>query len=183
MKKILFNFLLLVVFLGFQKTANAQIFASNERYSESSLHISVGAEGMYNINPGKNYYKAGVGGTLRFQYDLTQNLGLTLTSGFYNITHDKGPRSLTKEDIKFIPVKFGGKAYFLPEWYLGGEVGVGYIDPSIVPRTQTHFVKVIAPSIGYESNHIDASFRYENINNQNNYVSVVALRLAYIFNF
>jgi hypothetical protein len=172
-------------------SVKAQVFGSNERYSEYLWHVSVGAEGLYNINPGTNYYTGGGGATIKGQYDVTQNLGVTLSTGYYYVKADtRTNRSVNSADFKYIPLKIGTKAYFLPEAYFGAEIGVGYADPSLEReadkdvslRTGSHFSKVIAPAIGYETNHFDASLRYENINHQNHYKSFIGIRLAYIFN-
>ncbi|WP_158828468.1 hypothetical protein [Mucilaginibacter lacusdianchii] len=189
MKKTLLILVLFIAFMG-NKSVKAQVFASNERYSEYLWHVSFGVEGLYNINPGKNYYTGGYGGSLKAQYDVTQNLGVTISTGYFFINHDTRPGTVNTADFKYIPVKLGAKAYFLPEFYLGGEVGVASVDPSLgqentreKPDFTSKFAKVIAPSVGYETNNFDASIRYENINHQNKYKSFVALRVAYIFNW
>lgn len=168
-------------------TVKAQLLGNNERYSQYVSHVNVGIEGFYNINPGSKTYNPGVGFSIKYQYDLTQNLGLTIGTGYAVITADNsrtyGTNPNLRPDLKLIPLRFGAKAYFLPEFYLGGEVGVAYADPYIDDKSKSHFSKFLAPSIGYETNHLDLSFRYENVNHQNNYVSFVALRAAYTFNF
>ena len=181
MKKI-YYLLVLIVAIFSATTAKAQLLGNNERYSEYQFHVNVGLDGYYNINPGSKTYNPGVGISAKFQYDVTQNLGLTAGLGYSVVTANTSTRAST-QDLKLIPFKLGAKAYFLPEWYLGGEVGVAYADPYIDARSGSHFSKVLAPSIGYESNHLDLSFRYENINHQNSYVSFIALRAAYLFNF
>lgn len=164
-------------------TVKAQLLGNNERYSQYVNHINVGLDGLYNINPGSDTYKPGIGISLKYQYDVTQNLGLTFGVGYAVVNADKRNGFNNGNDLKLIPVRLGAKAYFLPEFYLGGEVGVAYADPFIDPKSQSHFSKLLAPSIGYETNHLDLSFRYENINHQNSYVSFIALRAAYSFNF
>jgi hypothetical protein len=168
-------------------TVKAQLLGNNERYSQYEFHVNVGVDGFYNINPGSKTYNPGVGISAKFQYDVTQNLGLTFGLGYSVITADNsrvyGANPVLRPDLKLIPVRLGAKAYFLPEFYFGGEVGVAYADPYIDPKSKSHFSKFLAPSVGYETNHLDLSFRYENINHQNNYVSFLALRAAYTFNF
>ena len=184
------NFYILIILIAAVFSANnakAQLLGNNERYSQYEFHVNAGIDGYYNINPGSKTYNPGVGASVKFQYDITQNLGLTFGVGYAVITADNsrvnGSSPLLREDLKLIPVRFGAKAYFLPEFYLGGEVGVAYADPYIDGRSKSHFSKFLAPAIGYETNHLDLSLRYENINHQNSYVSFVALRAAYSFNF
>ena len=165
----------------------AQLMGNNERYSQYEYHINVGVEGLYNINPGSNTYHPGVGISAKFQYDVTQNLGVTLGTGYSIITADnsgaKGSKPTLRDDLKIIPLRLGAKAYFLPEFYLGGELGFAYIDPYLDPKSMSHTSKFLAPSIGYETNHLDLSFKYENYSHQNTYMSFFALRAAYSFNF
>ena len=186
MKKNLQLLILFAVFFS-ATTVKAQLLGNNERYSEYQFHVNAGIEGFYNVNPGSSTYNPGVGASVKFQYDVTQNLGLTFGVGYAVNTADNskvyGANPVLRKDLKLIPVRLGAKAYFLPEFYLGGEVGVAYADPFIDPKSQSHFSKFLAPSIGYETNHLDLSFRYENINHQNAYVSFLAIRAAYIFNF
>ncbi|MFD1255652.1 outer membrane beta-barrel protein [Mucilaginibacter terrae] len=168
-------------------TVNAQLLGNNERYSQYEFHVNAGVDGLYNINPGSKTYNPGIGISAKFQYDVTQNLGLTFGLGYAVITADNsrvyGTNPTLRPDLKLIPVRLGAKAYFLPEFYLGGEVGIAFADPYIDARSGSNFSKFLAPSIGYETNHLDFSFRYENINHQNSYVSFIALRAAYVFNF
>jgi hypothetical protein len=186
MKKIFYLLTLIAASLS-STSVKAQLLGNNERYSQYVYHINVGVEGLYNINPGQSTYNPGFGISAKFQYDVTQNLGLTIGSAYTVITADNskvfGSNPNLRPDLKIVPLRLGAKAYFLPEFYFGGEVGVAYVDPYLAVRTQSKFAKILAPSVGYETNHLDVSFRYENINNQNTYISFVALRAAYIFNF
>lgn len=186
MKNLLRVLILIATIFG-ATTVKAQLLGNNERYSQYEFHVNVGVDGYYNMNPGSGTYNPGVGISAKFQYDVTQNLGLTFGVGYSVITADNskvfGNATALTPDLKFVPVRLGAKAYFLPEFYFGGEVGVAYVDPYLDPKTKSHFSKFIAPSVGYETNHLDLSFRYENINHQNNYVSFIALRAAYSFNF
>ncbi|UEG52072.1 hypothetical protein LLH06_13990 [Mucilaginibacter daejeonensis] len=186
MKNIL-RVLILLTTVFSVSTVKAQLLGNNERYSQYVSHVNVGVEGFFNINPGGKTYKPGFGVSAKYQYDVTQNLGITFATGYSVINSNKsvvyGTDPNYPGDLKIIPAKLGAKAYFLPEFYFGGEVGVGYVKPFIDPKSQSHFSKIIAPSVGYETNKLDLSFRYENINHQNAYVSFVVLRAAYLFNF
>jgi hypothetical protein len=186
MKKI-YYLTILIAALFSTTSVKAQLLGNNERYSQYIYHFNIGVDGLYNVNPGQSTYNPGVGISAKFQYDITQNLGLTVGTGYTVITADNsnvlGSNPNLRPDLKIVPLRLGAKAYFLPEFYFGGEVGVAYVDPYLAARTRSKFAKILAPAVGYETNHLDVSFRYENINNQNTYVSFVALRAAYIFNF
>ncbi|MDT3404958.1 outer membrane beta-barrel protein [Mucilaginibacter terrae] len=179
--------LLLIATVFSVTTVKAQLLGNNERYSQFVNHVNVGIDGLYNINPGNKTYNPGFGASIKYQYDVTQNLGVTIGTGYYVMTADNsrafGSNANLTPDLKLIPLRLGAKAYFLPEFYLGGEVGVAYADPYIDKDTKSHFSKLIAPSVGYETNKLDFSFRYENVNHQNDYVSFIAIRIAYNFNF
>jgi hypothetical protein len=180
MKNNLYVLAVLFAVIFSASSAKAQLLGNNERYSQYVSHVNVGLDALFNINPGSGTYSPGFGASIKYQYDVTQNLGLTFGVG-YNVINSK--KSGSTPDLKLIPLRLGAKAYFLPEFYLGGEVGVAYADPYIDNKTKSHFSKFLAPSVGYETNHLDLSLRYENINHQNVYVSFVALRAAYTFNF
>jgi hypothetical protein len=179
--------LLLIATVFSVTTVKAQLLGNNERYSQYVYHVNIGVDGLYNINPGSKTYNPGFGISGKFQYDVTQNLGLTFGVGYTVITADNsrvyGTNPDLRPDLKMIPVKLGAKAYFLPEFYLGGEFGLVYADPYIDNKSKSHLGKVLAPAIGYETNHLDLSVRYENTSHHNVYVSFVALRAAYSFNF
>jgi len=165
-------------------TAKAQLLGNNERYAQYVSHINVGLEGLYAQNPGHQVYRGGVGFSIKYQYDVTQNLGVTAGTGYYVLpTVNKNSNPFPRPDFKMIPLRLGAKAYFLPEAYFGGELGVAYVDPYVNQNSQSHFAKLLAPSVGYETNHLDLSFRYENVNHNGDYVSFMTLRAAYIFNF
>jgi hypothetical protein len=181
MKKILLLLALAPCF--FVTSVKAQLLGNNERYSQYEFHVNVGLDGMYNVNPGSNTYKPGAGASIKFQYDVTQNLGFTVGTGYFVLPADKFNNINRGNDLKLIPFRLGAKAYFLPEFYFGGEVGIAYADPYIDSKSQSHFSKLLAPAVGWETNHLDVSFRYENVNHQAEYVSFVALRVAYLFNF
>ena len=168
-------------------TVKSQLLGNNERYSQYVYHVNVGVDGLYNINPGSKSYKPGFGVSGKFQYDVTQNLGVTFGVGYTVVNTDNsriyGTNPNLKPSLKMVPVKLGAKAYFLPEFYFGGEVGLLYVDPYVDYKSKSHLAKILAPSVGYETNHLDVSFRYENISEKNVYLSFIALRSAYSFNF
>lgn len=180
--KIKITFLILLG-LFVNKSTYAQLLGSaNSRYSEYQWHISVGLEGLLNASPGSTYYNPGIGGTARLQYDLTQNIGLTFTTGYY-LLPGKTNATVMQPDLKLIPVKLGAKAYFSPNWYLMGEVGLASAHPYLNLQTKSRFSKIIAPAIGYETSRLESSLAFMNVHHKGDYVSNVVLRVAYNFNF
>lgn len=176
----------LLILLGsfiISKSTYAQLLGTaNSRYSEYQWHVSVGVEGLLNSSPGSTYYSPGIGGTVRLQYDLTQNVGLTATTGYY-LLPGKTNSTVTQPDLKLIPFKLGAKAYFTPNWYFMGEVGLASAHPYLNLQTKSHFSKIIAPAIGYETSKLETSLAYMNVHHKGDYVSNIVLRVAYNFNF
>ena len=138
----------------------------------------------FGINGGlplENPYDFSLGADARLQYDLSQKYSLTLTTGFSNMFV-----SGDNNDLGYIPAKAGFKAFVLKDQlYLMGEVGAafavtnGYNDTSLL----------LSPAIGYATDKIDISLRYEHFNDfpvlKNDVVKdglgQISLRLAYGF--
>jgi hypothetical protein len=177
----------LLILLGsfiISKSSYAQLLgAANSRYSEYQWHISVGAEGLLNSSPGSSYYSPGIGGTVRLQYDLTQNVGLTATTGYYLLPGKSSAPIAAQPDLKLIPFKLGAKAYFTPNWFLMGEVGLASARPYLNVQSRSKFSKIIAPAIGYETSRLETSLAFMNVHHKGDYVSNIVLRVAYNFNF
>lgn len=138
----------------------------------------------FGINGGlplDNPYNFNLGADARIQYDLSKKYSVTFTTGFSNMF-----ASGDTNDLGYIPAKAGFKAFVLKDQlYLMGEVGAafavtnGYNDTSLL----------LSPAIGYATDKIDISLRYEHFNDfpviKNNVVKEglgqISLRLAYGF--
>ncbi|WDF55099.1 hypothetical protein [Mucilaginibacter sp. KACC 22063] len=182
MKKYLFS-LTIIAFCFKLNTAKAQFSVATKK--ENTWHLEVGANGLYDLNPGKKYYTAGFGAQLAGIYYPNEFVGITLTTGYFDLPGKK--RTVNRTEIKqpnfqFVPLKLGVRGFFVPKWYLAGEFGLGYATPDI--GNNTHFAKTIAPGLGYEDldSGLDVSLRYENMHHQGNYVSMIALQVAYSIN-
>lgn len=118
-----------------------------------------------------DYFNWALGGDVRLQYDMTKRTSLTLTTGFTNLFGDGDV-----PDLGFIPAKAGFKAFvWEDQFYVLGEVGAGFA----VTNDYDETTFLWSPGIGYATDVIDISVRYEGMNDF--HADQIALRLAYGF--
>jgi len=131
--------------------------------------------------PLQDPYDYNIGADVRIQYDLSKRYSLTLTTGFSNFFV-----SGKDNDLGYIPVKGGFKAFVLKDkLYLLGEVGAAFAVTNDYDKTSF----LLSPGIGYATETIDISLRYEHYSDfpilENDIVDKglgqVALRIAYGF--
>lgn len=132
--------------------------------------------------PLQDPYKVNIGGDIRFQYDLSKRYSLTLTTGFNNF-FVKGDDN----DLGYIPLKGGFKAFVLKErLYILAEAGAAFAVTNDYDKTSF----LVSPGIGYATDMIDISLRYEHYTDfptlESNGsvgkgVGQIALRFAYGF--
>ncbi|WP_298396894.1 hypothetical protein [Flavobacterium sp.] len=131
--------------------------------------------------PTNDPYDFNLGADARLQYDLSKKYSLTLTTGFSNMFV-----SGDDNDLGYIPAKAGFKAFVLKDkLYLMGEVGAAFAVTNNYDKTSL----LLSPSIGFATNKIDISLRYDHFNDfpvlKDNTVDkglgLVSLRLAYGF--
>lgn len=125
----------------------------------------------------------GLGGDVRLQYDLSEYTSFTLTTGYSNFFVKDEFSDVGVDDLGFIPVKLGFKGFVIgKEVYLLGEVGGAFDVTSDDPK---HSV-ILSPGIGYATNVLDLSLRYEfyptwETAPDDKGVSQLAFRVAYGF--
>ncbi|WP_395043110.1 hypothetical protein [Flavobacterium sp.] len=127
-------------------------------------------------------YDFNLGADVRVQYDLSKQYSLTFTTGFSNMFV-----SGKNNDLGYIPAKAGFKAFVLKDkLYLMGEVGAAFAITNGYNKTSL----LISPVIGYATDIIDISLRYEHYNDfpvleSNNTIGEgldqISLRIAYGF--
>ncbi|RYY30320.1 MAG: hypothetical protein EOP41_00840 [Sphingobacteriaceae bacterium] len=171
---------MLIVALSTQTQAQTVYKAKTSRDSKSTFRMGLGLEGAY---PTKDFSNFMLGGTVRLQYDLANNLSLTLTPGYYHFFDKSGYGQVTDKGTYFnsgldmIPVKLGVKSFFAPNFYLSAEAGAGF---ELNHAQQTKLI--LAPGIGFASNSgIDLGLRYENFSGNNSSYGLIGLRVAYGF--
>ncbi|WP_460693356.1 hypothetical protein [Mucilaginibacter puniceus] len=162
-------------------TGVALLIGSNAKAQtnpSSAFRFGIGLEAGVPTGNASNVSNFSLGGTARLQYGLTNDLALTLTSGYYNMfgKHVAGSSTIKYGDIGIVPLKAGIKAFFAQNLYFGAEVGAGFETNS---GGSTKFIA--SPALGWANKTWDVSARYENFAGQNNNYGLVGLRLAYGF--
>jgi hypothetical protein len=183
------KYLLLVITVTLSILANkAKAQYYNNTYREDSWHVTIGPDFLGVINPSQpstttinhktaTYSRYGLGASIKAEYYPSPFVGLTIGTGFEYIP-SKAPASAS--DYTLVPFKIGAKAFFSQTMYLGAEAGLGYGNPSYY---DSHLVKIISPSIGYNNNDSgwDINLRYEVNHLKGNYISALGLHIAYSF--
>lgn len=143
---------------------------AQEKNSTDVLRFGIGLEAGMPTQDGSNFE---LGATARMQYDLSNNVSLMLTPGYYHFFAKDGYGS----DLGMVPVKAGFKAFFATNYYFSGEAGAGF---EINHAKNTKLI--LAPGIGYANDKgLDLGLRYENFSGQSNNYGMVGLRVAYGF--
>ncbi|RYZ94337.1 MAG: hypothetical protein EOP47_28030 [Sphingobacteriaceae bacterium] len=155
-------------------TAVAIFLGSNvyaQTSEKSAWRLGFGLEGGIptgDIEDGSSFQ---LGGTARLQYGVSDNLALTLTSGYYNFF---GKNNV--EDLSLVPVKLGLKTFFTDNLYFGAEAGAGF-----ETRDNGNTKLLLAPALGWADQHWDFGVKYENFSGSDSNYGVVGLRVAYGF--
>ncbi|MGL2966218.1 hypothetical protein [Flavobacterium sp. XGLA_31] len=181
MKTIFSNAKLVVVLCLFTTTT---VLAQEAKQETKEKKYDQGFRLGFAINgglPTKDPYDYNLGADVRIQYDLSTRYSLTLTTGFSNFFV-----SGKDNDLGYIPVKGGFKAFVLKDkLYLLGEVGAAFAVTNDYDKTSF----LISPGIGYATDALDISLRYEHYSDfpilENDIpgtgLGQIALRLAYGF--
>ncbi len=166
-----------VIAILFTTNVNAQTTPVNK------FRFGIGVEGGIPTGDINNFSNFELGGTARLQYGLSNNLALTLTSGYYNFfaksssaTIDGVTYTAKPKDQGLVPAKVGIKAFFTQNLYFGAEAGAGF-ETSYANNTKL----LLSPALGYATKSWDVGVRYENISGQSDNYGTVALRVAYGF--
>lgn len=138
----------------------------------------------FGINGGlplDNPYDYNLGADARIQYDFSKKYSITATTGFSNMFV-----SGKDNDLGYIPAKVGFKAFVLKDQlYLMGEAGAAFAVTNGYNKTSL----LLSPAIGYATDKIDISLRYEHFNDfqvlknevLKDGLGQISLRLAYGF--
>ena len=167
---------LLLILVGFTN-AFAQEKNTTTNFDQG-FRLGFGINAGY---PFSDIYNFNLGADARLQYDLSKRYSVTLTTGFNNyfVPGDNN-------DLGYIPLKAGFKAFILKDkLYLMGEVGSAFAVTNGYNKTSL----LLSPAIGYATDKIDISLRYEYLNDfptiKNNEITnglgQISLRLAYGF--
>ena len=117
-----------------------------------------------------------LGADARLQIPLGNSFSAIATTGYYHFfkNEDKG----ITEGVGIIPLKGGLKYFPVKDFYIAGEVGVGFLTKDADDNTSF----VYSPSVGFAfANGLDVSLKYEDYTKYEGYASPLALRIAYGF--
>ncbi|MDI9256959.1 hypothetical protein [Flavobacterium sedimenticola] len=168
---------MLVVFGLLASTALSAQETASKNYDQG-FRLGFGINGGLPLHEPYDY---NLGGDIRLQYDLSKRYSITLTTGFSNFFV-----SGKDNDLGYIPTKLGFKAFVLRDkLYLLGEAGYAVT----VTNDYHENSFIISPGIGYATDIIDISLRYEYYNDfpilenntENTGLGQIALRIAYGF--
>ncbi len=144
--------------------------------SETPLKFSVGAEVHLPVGDMADGYSVGFGGTVQADYNLDEQLALTLNAGYLNFTGKKiGGFKVPNSGL--VPVLAGIKYTFNGNVYASAQLGASFGTEKGDGTAFTY-----APGIGYKfSPNFDALVKYTGWSNDGNSSSAVGLRVAYTF--
>ena len=173
--KTVFKVVTLLLFISVSTGFAQETSATNY---DQGFRLGIGVNAGY---PFQDPYDFNLGVDARLQYDLSQRYSLTLTTGFSNMFV-----SGDDNDLGYIPVKAGFKAFILKDQlYLLGEAGAAFAVTNGYDKTSL----LISPGIGYATDKIDISLRYDyfkdfptlNNGNLDEGLGLLSLRVAYGF--
>jgi hypothetical protein len=184
-----------IKFLAIAVTAVSIFFANQVKAqtpTPSKWRFGIGVEGGIPTGNANDISNFELGGTARLQYGFSNNLALTLTSGYYNFfgktytstfTDATSTTTVTVKgrSLGIIPAKAGIKWFFTNNLYLAGEAGAGFVMHTTVDDAPKDTKFIWSPGIGWANKHWDVGARYENFSGQEYHYGVAALRLAYGF--
>lgn len=142
------------------------ITSAQEKTSFRKFRLGIGVEGNLPGSDLKKAYSFGTGLTLRAQYNLTEQVGITLTSGAIAFIPKDMSGSSAKAALD-IPVKIGGKYLFNRYFYAMGELGISsvrvfYKDANDkIQHTPASSSFTYAPGVGVQLGFVDIGLRYE----------------------
>ncbi len=148
---------------------------------EHALRFNIGLETSVPTGSATIGSNFSLGGTVRFQYGITNNFALTITGGAYHFfakINPNDPSGGRYDSYGVIPLKAGIKEFFLPNIYVGAEAGVAMESLDNQFFGPKRFL--LSPAVGYGNKHFDVGLHYENFSGGAQY-GLVALRLAYGF--
>lgn len=160
----------------------ANIVKAQSRTGANDWRFGIGVEAGVPTGNASDVSNFMLGGTARLQYGAAKNVGLTLTSGYYNMFGKEFANTgVNYPSVGIIPVKAGIKAYTNGGFYISGEVGAGFETKSRYANGDKDTKLILSPGVGYSWTNVDLGVRYENFSGQSNNYGIVAARLAYGF--
>lgn len=184
--------ILTAAFFLFGLSTQAQVGDSQTKQTSEiqgkRFKINLGVEGALPMGDLKNGYSFGAGLTFRFLYKVTQQFGVTFTTGAIGFApKDLNNLNPNSKILLTIPFKAGGRYMITDNFYGMAEIGTTQImdfhanqtNGNIEHTTTSAFT--YAPSIGVLLGGLDASLRYETMSKSGTSSSFLSLRLGFFF--
>jgi len=159
-------------------TAIAILFVSKvkaQTSEKSAWRLGIGVEAGLPVGDISDGYSFVLGGNARLQYGVSNNLALTLTSGYSNFFNkeDENPDG----GFGVVPIKVGVKSFFTDNLYFGAEAGAGFITQKENSNTKL----LLTPTLGWADKSWDFGVKYDHYAGQGSSFGTIGLRVAYGF--
>ena len=168
------KFIAVICLLSFANNSYSQ--ESTQKYIRN-FKYGVGVNTGYPFNDPYNF---NLGGDVRVQYNISKTYSISFTTGYNNLFIEDA------KDFSYVPIKVGYKSFIFSNGvYVMGEIGAAL---SVTDEYKENSM-LFAPSIGYATEYVDISVRYEFLKDfpaiRDNVVDKglgqIMLRLAYGF--
>ncbi len=188
MKKLILSLLIAAGTISFAQAQNKASSSLNKAKLGVGLDFGV-PTGIGGLD---NYYSIGFGGAGKLELPVSNSFNFTFTTGYMTYYTKKQVkayremfsalfnRSYSAND-GFIPVKAGGKYYFVPNFYGEAEIGVLF---GINNNSGNSFIYAPGFGVSYpvaDGRDIDFGVRYEGWSQSGGNTGQVAFRIAYKF--
>ncbi|MET4082829.1 hypothetical protein ABIB40_002793 [Pedobacter sp. UYP30] len=152
--------------------AVAVFFTSNANAQSRNFGIGLNA-GI----PTETGGQFAIGGDLRYQFNIDEQLSIPITVGYTNLSYKYGN---VKVNSGYIPVKVGAKYFFDKSG--SGVYGLAELGAAFGTDSPSKTSFVYSPAIGYSwDNGLDLAAKYEGLARDGRTGGYVGLRLAYGF--
>lgn len=164
--------------------ASALFFSTNVNAQSRNLGIGLNL-GVPTANGGQ----FAIGGDVRYQFNIDEQLSIPITAGYTNLSYkydrnDANSGYVSTSSVKsyfgYIPVKVGAKYYFANTG--SGLYGLAELGASFLTTKGAGTAFVYSPAIGYSwANGLDLAAKYEALSRNSTNDGYVGIRLAYGF--
>jgi hypothetical protein len=134
----------------------------------------------------------GIGGSIRYEAPMGDNIGLTGTAGYISFG-GKTISGVKLESSYLIPLQAGLKYYFDEQqsgfyaqaelgfhMYKSTEVTLDIINGTFTTKDKTKAAFSYAPEVGYHMESLDLGLRYQMVSTEGNTTSYLGIRIAYV---
>ena len=158
------------------------LFFSPVQAQVKKLTFSAGPEVGFVADFNNLLWGFGIGGTAQVEFSLKNKINGTATAGFITYFGKSTGVGVKAKNVSVVPVRVGGRYYVSPQFYLGAQVGFGFMNFAGTSRTKFAY----SPQVGYKFNTnngkaIDASLKMDGYAGDGGTFNTVGLRVALEF--